>query len=224
NIGSTLFQMQDNFGEDYWMRANHAGLDMAALHNVIPSATAGQVPLATAKRTSIDVNDPALNAYIAAYDKVAIPTKTGMSLDEMTDDNLVTYSIARGDSTLVLFDDSISSSKAYGVDNYWIMQYNLTTMYDSLSRVSGASSCWGLAIPGYIDEQESDVIHQALRYLSPDGDALYEKIMQNETNETLPRKKWIQVGGSQLYVTEYGSRDPGKYHDNGDYFYFYLFR
>nr|MCR4588395.1 hypothetical protein [Lachnospiraceae bacterium] len=40
NIGSTLFQMQDNFGEDYWMRANHAGLDMAALHNVIPSATA----------------------------------------------------------------------------------------------------------------------------------------------------------------------------------------
>nr|MCR5717157.1 hypothetical protein [Lachnospiraceae bacterium] len=57
NIGSTLFQMEDNFGERYWFRANNAGLDMAALHNVIPSDTAGQVPLATAKRTSIDVND-----------------------------------------------------------------------------------------------------------------------------------------------------------------------
>nr|MCR5715722.1 hypothetical protein [Lachnospiraceae bacterium] len=212
-----------NFGERYWFRANNAGLDMAALHNVIPSDTAGQVPLATAKRTSIDVNDAALNAYIAAYDQVANPTKTGMAMSEMTDENLVTYAIANGESSLVLFEDSISSSRAFGVDDYWILQYNLTAYDDIIGRISGGTSSWGLAIPGYIDEQECDVIHQALRYVSPDGDALYEKIMQNEYNENVKKEKWMKIGSSQLYVTEFGNPDPGKYHENGDHYYIYLF-
>ncbi len=225
NIGSTLFMMQDTFGEEYYFRANDSGLDMTALHNAVPSDTAGQVPLATAKRTSIDVNDPALNAYVAAYDQLANPTKTGMNMSKMTTENLLTLMLTEGESSLLLFDDSITSAGCYGVEDYWILQYDLSSMYEyPLESIPGVKSSWGLAIPGYLDKQETDAVHQALRYVSPDGDALYAKILQNETAGTLALNKWIKVGSSQLYVTYYGDGDLGKYHENVDLFYMYVFR
>ena len=204
NVGSTLFMVQDPFGEVSHFRPNDGNLNMAALHKTIPSATA-PVPVSPVKRTSIDANDPALRAYKAAYDAVANYAKSGMT--KFDPENLDTYDIEK-DGTLLLMDTDIASVPIYGSDDIWCLGFDAGNLrYAGLGLPGG---CWGLDIRGWVTELECDAIRQALHHVTPDAEALYAKIMENEVKGNLKRNTWISVGSSRLYVYRFGTDDYGQ--------------
>ncbi len=208
--GSTLAMVDlPDFGDVMRFRENtlaSKGVDIEAVYQVLPSQSV-QIPVATVKRTSIDVNDPYLKAYKNAYDPWGLLSKCGT--DTLNPENLDTMSTLDF-GALEIEEDSIYSVHEYLTDGtIWLLQYN-SEWYD----IPQKNNSWCLRIPGYLTELECDALHQALRHVSPDAEALYAKIMQNETRQDLPLNRWIKVGNSSLYVFD----------GYGGYYYSYYFK
>ncbi len=71
---------------------------------------------------------------------------------------------------------------------------------------------WWVTISADLEAYEWDGLHQALRYLFPDGDALYRVIYEDfyfGSPVILEYEEWFAVGNSQIYQREY-DRGAGK--------------
>ena len=190
NIGSTLFICgNSDYPDEFYIRNNDLGLDMEAVKNVIPSQTA-QVPLTRVKRTFVDVNDPYLVAYKNAYRPWEVLEKCGSNV--LDPEDLDTYDYVDGDGQFTIFEDG-----------FWSLDYHTQAPDNGLKAVANS---WVVEIPGYLCPLELDALHQSLRYVSPDAEAIFAYILQNETNHNVPLNKWIKVGSGKLYVSTYYDR------------------
>ena len=202
NVGSTLFICgNSDYPDEFFFRNNDLGLDMEAIKNVIPSQTA-QVALTKVKRTVVDVNDPYLIAYKNAYRPWEILEKCGSNV--LDPEDLDFYDFVEGDGLLYYSGDWVASGSVYGNhDGFWELRYYSQKEDNGLKNVNNS---WVVQIPGYLCPLELDALHQSLRYVSPDAEAIYAYILQNETNHNVPLNKWIKVGSSKLYVSTYLDR------------------
>ncbi len=202
NIGSTLFICgNSDYPDEFYIRNNDLGLDMEAVKNVIPSQSI-QVPLTRTKRTFVDVTDPYLTAYKNAYRPWEVLEKCGSNVLDPEDMDF--YDFVDGDGLFTIFDDGFGSTAVYGNhDELWRLDYHTQIPDNGLKAVANS---WVVEIPGYLSPLELDALHQSLRYVNPDAEALYAYILQNETSRNVPLNRWIKVGSSRLYVSTYYDR------------------
>ncbi len=142
------------------------------------------IPLAPYKRTEIDINDKDLVAYRDAYD----------------------YKLWKNDGMAKYYEpykygDPINMRYAVASDGIG--------EFDGLGaifwRITRENDYWKVRINANLAEFRWDGIHQALRYLSPDGDALYQVIYEDcyfGSPTILEYDEWFAVGNSQIYQTD----------------------
>lgn len=139
------------------------------------------IPLASYKRSEIDINDADLVAYRDAYDYKLYANK-GMA------DLYTPYKY--GDPINLRFavaSDGIGEYDSVGA-KFW--------------EIYRVDDYWKVKINANLAEFRWDGIHQALRYLSPDGDALYNVIYEDfyvGSPVILEYEDWFAVGNSQIY-------------------------
>lgn len=143
------------------------------------------IPLASYKRTEIDINDADLVAYRDAYDYKLYANKGMAAYYEP---------YQYGDPVNLRFavaSDGISEFDQVG-GIFW-----------SVIRVG---DYWQVEINAIPEEFRWDGIHQVLRYLSPDGDALYQLIYEDCYTgrlDVIPDyDEWYSYENSQIYLED----------------------
>lgn len=150
------------------------------------------VPLASHKRTQIDINDANLIAYRDAYD-YKMWNNAGVAK--------YYEPYKQGDIINLRFFVAGNMIAAVGQESpRWTIFRREDLDY------------WWVSIGENLEAFEWDGLHQALRYLSPDGDALYRVIYEDfyfGSPVILEYEEWFAVGNSQIYQVEY-YRGAGK--------------
>lgn len=142
------------------------------------------IPLTSYKRTEIDINDADLVAYRDAYD-YKLWTNHGMA--------------------------AYYTPYEYGVTPYINLRFAVASdgigEYDSVGaifwEIYRVDDYWKVKINANLAEFRWDGVHQVLRYLSPDGDALYQLIYEDFYTGRLDviadYDGWYSYENSQIY-------------------------
>ena len=148
------------------------GTDMSYQMTVVPVS---QIPAASAKRTSIDVNDATLLGYKANYESI-MNSAGGIDGDFLITSNSVAHrSIGGGDVWVISYDSGMGA---------WKVRINASSPYQYT---------W-------------DGIKNILKYVNPDGEALYNAIyddfyVASYDNPIEAYDSWWPCGNSQIYST-----------------------
>lgn len=148
------------------------GTDMSYQMTVVPVS---QIPAASAKRTSIDVNDATLLGYKANYESI------------MNNDGAI-----NGD--LLITSNSVAHRALDGGD-IWVISYD-----------SGMGA-WKVRINSSSAYQYTwDGIKNILKYVNPDGEALYNLIYEDFYTgrlDVIPNfDEWYPYGSNYIYVPD----------------------
>ena len=152
------------------------------------------IPLAPYKRTEIDINDKDLVAYRDAYD----------------------YKLWRNNGVAEFY-----TPYKYGepINMRYAVASDGIGEFDGLGaifwRITRENDYWKVKINANLAEFRWDGIHQALRYLSPDGDTLYQVIYEDcyfGSPTILEYDEWFAVGNSQIYQPNPDSRNASIYY------------
>ena len=148
------------------------GTDMSYQMTVVPVS---QIPAASAKRTSIDVNDATLLGYKANYESI-MNSAGGIDGDFLITSNSVAHrSIGGGDVWVISYDSGMGA---------WKVRINASSPYQYT---------W-------------DGIKNILKYVNPDGEALYNLIYEDfytGRQDVMPTyDDWYSYGNSNIMIVD----------------------
>lgn len=173
------------------------------------------LPPASCKRTNIDYLNATVVAYKNAYDK-----KISM---------LNGYTYGYGTEMEELLQTNVEVQRFYAehpefLENYYnfkpwepgqpinmtlVIAYDGVAEHDELGaiwwEILRRDDYWVLSLYAPPASYRWDGIHQFLRYLSPDGDALYDVIYQQyyfESDLIPDYNTWCPIGNSQIYLNK----------------------
>lgn len=173
------------------------------------------LPVTNYKRTDISYLDAAVVAYKNAYDKKisminGYTAGYGNGMEELLQTNKEAQRFYEEHPELLENYYNFKPRKAGDPINMSLaIAYDGVAEYDELGaiwwEIYRRDDCWILVLHGAPASYRWDGIHQFLRYLSPDGDALYDVIYQQfyfGSDLIFDYNTWCPIGNSQIYLNK----------------------
>ncbi len=158
------------------------------LRQKMTEVPAVQIPAASVNRTSIDVNDPALLSFKGSYEAI-MNSAGGIDGDFFVEPNLVMHRDISGATVWkVQYDPGMG---AWRVDIFPSFEFKFQYAWDGIKNI--------------------------LKYVDPDGEALYNVIFEDYYvgSESIPEfDSWWPVANSQIYQPDYSNMNYCEYFIN----------